>query len=87
MAQRRFLSSCIVSLLLTYGLSAQANLLVAPNGNAGTNGNTIQFGIFGNGSGVPATFQWDFAASQLTSLEGTTITGIGFRLPGGGPQL
>jgi hypothetical protein len=87
MTKRRFSSLCIALLFLGYGLSAQASLLVAPNANAETNGSTDQFGVFGNGQGTAITFQWDLAASQLTPLDGTAITGIGFRLPGGARNI
>jgi hypothetical protein len=71
------------ALLLAGAVGVQADIIVAPNANGGTNGGTGQFGIFGNGSGDNITFQWDVAASQLTSLVGEDITAIGFRLPGG----
>ena len=70
-------------LLLVLAISAQATVLVAPNANAGTNGATVQFGVFGNGGMQNITFQFDMAASQLTPMNGASITGIGFRLPGG----
>lgn len=71
------------ALLLACAVGAQADIIVAPNANTGANGGTQQFGVFGNGTDANITFQWDIAASQLTSLVGEDITGVGFRLPGG----
>ena len=64
----------------TSGLAAT---IVAPNAAATTNGNQVQYLVLGNGSGSPLTYQWDLAASQLTSMVGSTVTGMGFRLPSG----
>jgi|ERR1035438_8162846 hypothetical protein len=78
----------LLTLLLILGLSAQATVLVAPNANAGTNGNAVQYGIFGNGTiGENVTFQFDMAASQLTPMVGSEITAVGFRLPGGASTI
>jgi hypothetical protein len=83
MAQcRTFFSLCIALLALAYGPSVRADVLVAPNANAGTNGNAGTFLVFGNGTGITSALQWDLAASQLTAMQGATITGIGFRLRG-----
>jgi hypothetical protein len=62
-------------------------MVIAPNANASTNGNAEQYGVFGNGNAVGIIFQWDTAASQLTSLIGEDITGIGFRLPSGASSV
>src|SRR5580704_14132074 len=70
-------------LLMTCAVVAQADTVVAPNADATANGGAEQFGVFGNGTASGITFQWDTAASQLTSLVGEDITGIGLRLPGG----
>ena len=83
MVRREILGVSGALLLLVSGLSAQAATVVTPSGNLITNGNTSQLGVFGNGGGSPITFQWDFTASELNGLVGTTLTGIGFRLPGG----
>ena len=78
----------LLTLLLVLGLSAHATVLVAPNANAGTNGNAVQYGIFGNGTiGENVTFQFDMATSQLTPMDGSAITAIGFRLPGGASTI
>src|ERR1039457_272604 len=61
--------------------------VVVPNANAAANGNTAQFGIFGNGSALSDVFQWELAASQLTSLSGDSLTAIGFRLPAGAASV
>jgi hypothetical protein len=74
-------------LLLACAVGVQADTIVAPNANASTNGGTQQYGVFGNNSQAEITFQWDTAASQLTSLVGEDITGIGFAFPGGLPPL
>lgn len=71
-------------LFITCAVGAKADLyVVAPNANTSVSGDIFQKSIFD--SPGPVTFQWDVAASQLTSLVGTTITGIGFRLQGGAP--
>ncbi len=77
----------IAVLLMAGAVGAHADTVVAPNANASANGGTEQFGVFGNGSATGITFQWDTAASQLTSLVGEDITGIGLRLPGGVPSI
>lgn len=74
----------VVIVLLAFAGGAEADLyVVAPNANTSVSGDLNQNVIFG--SPGPVTFQWDVAASQLTSLVGTTITGIGFRLPANAP--
>lgn len=75
----------IVVAILSMG-AAHAGLIVAPNANAGSNGNTEQFALFGEGT-TPVEFQWQFAASQLTGMAGSDVTGIGFRLPGGSTSI
>jgi hypothetical protein len=79
---RRFFGLCVALLFLAYGPGARADVLVAPNANAGANGDTGTVLVFGSGSGNTSTLQWSLAASQLTAMQGATITGIGFRLPG-----
>jgi hypothetical protein len=74
-------------LLMTCAVVAQADTVVAPNADATANGGAEQFGVFGNDSASVITFQWDTAASQLTSLVGEDITGIGFRLAGGDSSI
>ena len=75
--------------LLASGLMAYAGVVdvVAPNANTSTNGGTPQFGIFGENSSTAYVFQWQIAASQLTSLLGDTLTSIGFRLPAGAASV
>jgi hypothetical protein len=73
-------------LLLSFAIVARADIFdVAPNANASANGNSVQFFILDTNS--PITFQWDVAASQLTSLVGLNITALGFRLPGGSSTI
>jgi hypothetical protein len=82
MHMRRVQTLSVSVLLLSFGISARADIFdVAPNANASMNGNGAQFFVFDTDS--PITFQWDIAASQLTSLVGLDITALGFRLPGG----
>jgi hypothetical protein len=71
--------------LATGFVTAQASTVydVVPNGNTSVNGNNEQREVFGEGNAPSYTFQWQLAASQLTSLVGDTLTAIGFRLPGG----
>lgn len=66
-------------------MGAKANVYVAPPADASQNGDFEQYLIFGSTSPTPVTFQWDLAASQLTPLVGTTLSGIGFRLPASAP--
>jgi hypothetical protein len=57
-------------------------LVVLPNGNAGTNGNSDTFVPLGETS--EWIFQWQFSSSQLGSVPvGSSIDAIGFRLPSG----
>ena len=61
---------------------AHAAEIVAPNAYADTAGYEYQSSIFGNGSTADVSFQEGFDASQFAGLaKGTTITGIGYRLP------
>ena len=73
-----FLCVLMLSFVARSTLHASSIVVVAPNANAATNGTTVQTGVFGEV--VPKTFQTDFAASQLTSLIGDTITSIGYRI-------
>jgi hypothetical protein len=67
------------------GHSASASLVVAPNANTSTSGNSTQFGILDSGA---ATFQVAYDASQFAGIPvGTQITGIGVRLAAGNPTL
>jgi hypothetical protein len=76
---KRFL---LIAALAALASSAHAGLLVAPNANAGANGNAVSFIPLGE-TASGWTFQWQFPAAQLASMVGDTITAIGFRLPGG----
>ena len=71
-----------ICILMLSVASAFAGTIVAPNANTSANGSTDQLFLFGEGSNS-AEFQWEFAASQLTSIVGDTITAIGFRLESG----
>jgi hypothetical protein len=75
--------------LLASGLLAYAGVVdvVAPNANTSTNGNSFQFGVFGEGASAPYVFQWQIAASQLTALVGDSLTSIGFRLNTGAASV
>jgi PEP-CTERM motif len=68
--------------LLTMAFAAQpasAGLIVAPNANTSTSGNSEQFGLLDSGS---VTFQFVYSASQFSTVTpGEAIMGIGFRLP------
>ena len=63
--------------------SANADL-VAPNANTSTSGNNQQFGIFDSGAW---TFQFAYNASQFSTIIGSQITDIGFRLPAGASTI
>jgi hypothetical protein len=79
---RRVQALSLGVLMLSFAIVARADIFdVAPNANTSMNGNTVQFFILDTNS--PITFQWDIAASQLTSLIGLDITALGFRLPSG----
>jgi hypothetical protein len=67
---------------LMVGAGAQAGTIVAPTANTSANGNTVQFGIFGE-AGSAWNFQWLLNANQLTGMVGDTVTAIGFRLASG----
>jgi hypothetical protein len=60
---------------------------VVPNKNASVNGSYYEFYSFGEAGAVSYTFQWELAASQLTSLVGDSLTAIGFRLNSGTPTV
>jgi hypothetical protein len=70
----------ITALLAALGVS-QASTIVVPNANTSVNGNAVQFLLFG--TGTTNEFQWQLAGSQLTSVVGDSLTGIGFRLAAG----
>lgn len=72
---------CLAALAVTSG-AGRAGVIVLPNGNTNASGNSATFGVFGDASAIQ-TFQWVYAASQLTSIVGDDITSIGFRLPAG----
>ncbi len=55
---------------------------MVPNANTSVEGTGSQFELFGE-SGGTNEFQWQLAASQLTSVVGDSLTGIGFRLQAG----
>jgi hypothetical protein len=68
-----------VMVLLASTLPARADV-IAPNANTAVEGNTLTLAAFQTAS----TFQWVFAASELSSVPtGSLVTGIGFRLNGG----
>ncbi len=68
-----------VVVLLTSTLPARADV-IAPNANTAVEGNTLTLAPFQ----IASTFQWVFAASELSSVPtGSLVTGIGFRLDGG----
>jgi hypothetical protein len=72
-----------MALLATGFVTLQASSIidVVPNANTSVGGNAEQFEVFGEGSAAASyTFQWQLAASQLTSLIGDPLTAIGFRL-------
>lgn len=63
--------------------AARADLLVVPNGNAGTNGNNGTIIPLAEGT-TDVLFQWDLSGSQFSSVPvGSSITAIGFRLQAG----
>src|SRR5258708_27678859 len=81
------LGTALVTLLCSpflMGLArpAFATSIVVPNANTSTNGNGSQLALFGEG-GSNFIFQWELAGSQLTPIDGTVLTGIGFRLAPG----
>jgi hypothetical protein len=57
---------------------AGADVIVLPNADTNVSGDTAT--IIPLGNSVIQTFQWVYAASQLTSVVGDEITSIGFRL-------
>jgi hypothetical protein len=83
-AQRRFgvivLGLALAAWLATPGGTARAAFVVLPNANAATSGNSSQFFLLDT---ADVTFQWVYAASQLSSVVGEQLTSIGFRLPAG----
>lgn len=85
---RLILQGVLIS-LGSFGIAQASTAFVVPNANASANGNAGQNLLFGegfNGSGT-YNFQWELAASQLTSMVGEPITAIGFRLVGGDATL
>jgi hypothetical protein len=63
---------------------ARADMIVLPNANTTANGNAAQLDSLGDSG---RTFQWVYSASQLTSVIGDEITGIGFRRQAGGSTV
>jgi hypothetical protein len=76
----RLLSLLVGSAVLL--ASAQAGSVVIPNANASANGSSEQFIPFGE-NGTTFEFQWAINASQLGTMSGNLVTGIGFRLAAG----
>lgn len=64
-------------------LPAHAASIVAPGGFTNTDAPAAQFGVLGNISNSPSTFQFVVAASELTGItSGAQISAIGFRFAG-----
>ena len=75
----RRLAPAVAALALLAHSAAFGDTIVAPNANAGTSGSGQQYGVLGSGA---VTFQFAYDASQLSGISsGSTIDGIGFRLP------
>ncbi len=72
--------------LIAVAGTIDASTIVAPNGNAAANGNGSSVVPFSDGTNL-FEFQWQIAASQLTSMVGQDITAIGFRLQGGASSV
>lgn len=71
------LGAAVVALMLPS--VANAGVVVAPNANTNVSGNAQQLGVLGRGN---VTFQFAYDASQFSGVAvGTTLNGIGFRLP------
>lgn len=77
----RRLAPAVAALALLAHPAAFGDTIVAPNGNTNTSGPVVQYGVLGAGA---VTFQFAYDASQFSGVsDGSTLNGIGFRLPGG----
>jgi hypothetical protein len=81
----RFVRASAAVLALLLPSAASASVIVAPNANTATPGNSQQFGVLDTGN---VTFQFAYDASQFSGVAvGSTLKGIEFRLPAGAATL
>lgn len=77
----RRLAPAVAALALLVHSAAFGDTIVAPNGDTSTSGAAAQYGVLGAGA---VTFQFAYDASQFSGISnGSTLNGIGFRLPAG----